>query len=258
MRALSCFSTSGTLTSLGGPSILHEARLPGYDGEQVPAAYGYWRAVPGMTEQKVRKAHAAYCGEVTPVDTWLGYLLGIVEKMELMDNTVIIFTSDHGFYYSEHGFLGNMNLAKGPDATPELFIHTAGPWNCSLLYEKVAPIPLLIYVPGVGPGAYRPLTGAVDLIPIVLYLMDTQIPPGVEVRSLLPRFRTLRRRDFTATLYPSPIRQTRYAPWATYAVTCSSSQSPLSRPTSDPSSTRQRETPSFTAWRQIHSNRATS
>ena len=105
--------------------------MPDYSGEEVPAAYGYWRDVPGMTEEKVRKAHAAYCGEVTLVDTWLGNLLGMVERMGLMDNTAIIFTSDHGFYYGEHGLFGKMNLAKRPDATPEQFIQAAAPWDRS-------------------------------------------------------------------------------------------------------------------------------
>ena len=101
--------------------------MPEYDGEEVRAAYGYWRDVPGLTGDRVRTAHAAYCGEVTLVDTWLGYLLGMVERMGLMDNTAVIFTSDHGFYYGEHGFFGKMNLAKLADATEKVYIQPAAP-----------------------------------------------------------------------------------------------------------------------------------
>ena len=178
--------------------------MPDYSGEEVPAAYGYWRDVPGMTEEKVRKAHAAYCGEVTLVDTWLGNLLGMVERMGLMDNTAIIFTSDHGFYYGEHGLFGKMNLAKRPDATPEQFIQAAAPWDRSPLYEEVTLVPLLVYVPGVAPGAYGGLTSAVDLMPTVLDLMGQEIPPWVGGRSLLPTVqdRSTPGREFTITTVP--------------------------------------------------------
>ena len=52
------------------------------------------------------------------VDTWIGYLLRMVENMGLTENTAIIFTSDHGFYFGEHGGLfGKMTFAKRPDGT---------------------------------------------------------------------------------------------------------------------------------------------
>ena len=47
----------------------------------------------------MRKGHAAYCGEITMVDTRLGFLLRAVENMGLKDRTMVIFTTDHGFYF---------------------------------------------------------------------------------------------------------------------------------------------------------------
>ena len=68
------------------------------------------------TKRKLRKGHATYCGEITMVDTWLGFLLKSVENMGLMDNTAIIFTTDHGFYFGEHGGLfGKMSSDKSLD-----------------------------------------------------------------------------------------------------------------------------------------------
>ena len=178
--------------------------MPEYDGEEVRAAYGYWSDVPGLTGDRVRKAHAAYCGEVTLVDTWLGYLLGMVERMGLMDDTAIIFTSDHGFYYGEHGFFGKMNLAKLADATEKVYIQPAAPWARSPLYEEVTLIPLTIYVPGVEPGSYGGITAAVDLMPTVLDLMGREIPEWVEGESLVPSIhdRSTRGREFTITTVP--------------------------------------------------------
>ena len=107
------------------PEYYTKLYMPEYDGEEVRAAYGYWREVPGLTEDKVRKAHAAYCGEVTLVDTWLGYLFGMVERMGLMDNTAIIFTSDHGFYYGRARLLRKDEPREAPGGHGE-GVHPAG------------------------------------------------------------------------------------------------------------------------------------
>ena len=52
------------------------------------------------------------------VDTWIGYLLRKVENMGLKEKTAVIFTSDHGFYFGEHGGLfGKMTFAKRADGS---------------------------------------------------------------------------------------------------------------------------------------------
>ncbi len=85
------------------PDYLAELYWPDYDGEVIKPAYERWQNAAGFTEEKVKKAHACYCGEITMVDTWFGQLVRRVENMGLMDNTAIIFTSDHGFFFGEHG-----------------------------------------------------------------------------------------------------------------------------------------------------------
>ena len=81
------------------PAYYSRMYLPEHDGEVIQPPYGYWMDVPGYTKDHVTKARAAYAGEVTMVDTWIGYLLRMVENMGLMEETAIIFTSDHGFYF---------------------------------------------------------------------------------------------------------------------------------------------------------------
>ena len=49
--------------------------MPNYDGEVIYPIYGFWHDDPGYSEEKVRKIIATYCGEVTMVDTWVGYFL---------------------------------------------------------------------------------------------------------------------------------------------------------------------------------------
>ena len=129
--------------------------------------YGNWHNAPGYDEERVRKGHATYCGEVTMVDTWLGFLLKAVENMGLMDSTAIIFTTDHGFCFGEHGGLfGKMNADTYPDGSLRPYGEPGSTWAHSPLYEELVHLPLLVYVPGICPGVYEGLSSAVDVMPI--------------------------------------------------------------------------------------------
>ena len=187
------------------PSYYTELYWPDYDGEVIDPPYARWQDVPGFTEEKVRKAHAAYCGEVTMVDTWVGHLLRHVENMGLMEKTAIIFTTDHGFLFGEHdGILGKCLLIRRADGTlPNVLDEDAG-WTHSPLYEEIIRIPLLIYVPGTKPGVYQQLTSAVDLMPTVLDILGQGMPQFVEGQSLLPRIqdRSIAGRDFVVSGEP--------------------------------------------------------
>jgi arylsulfatase A-like enzyme len=188
------------------PHYYTEPYWPGYDGEQIMPFYQYLKDVPGFTGEKLKKAHAAYCGEISMIDTWLGNLLRQVEYMGLMENTAIIFSTDHGFYFGEHGIFGKMLFAREPEEFSVIgsMTHSPGSWARSPLYEEVAAIPLTIYVPGVEPGVYKGLTSAVDLMPTVLDLFGQKIPPQVEGSSLLPVMKDLSRpgRDHVFTACP--------------------------------------------------------
>jgi arylsulfatase A-like enzyme len=133
---------------------------------------------------------ATYCGEITMVDTWTGYFLRQVENMGLMENTAIIFTTDHGFYFGEHGgMIGKSVLATDPNLSEEAagdWGSSPGVWARSPLYRELLAIPLLIYLPDAPPSTYSGLTSAVDLMPTVLDIMGVEIPSAVEGKSLLP------------------------------------------------------------------------
>lgn len=183
------------------PQYYRELYWPGHDGDQAPPVYGYWQNIPGLTEEKVKKAHASYCGEVTMVDTWFGYLMRKVENLGLMGNTAIIFTSDHGYYFGEHGgLLGKMVFARDKITGRPL----NGVWSHSPFYEEVTHTPLLIYMPGVSPAAYGGLTSAVDLMPTVLDIMSQRTPPWVEGKSLLPMIKdqTVPGREYVVSAHP--------------------------------------------------------
>jgi arylsulfatase A-like enzyme len=192
------------------PSYYTEIYQPDYDGEIIEPIYGFWEDVPGFTQERLEKAHATYCGEITMVDTWLGYFLRRVENMGLMENTAIIFTSDHGFYFGEHGGLfGKMVYEIGSDGKyPTLDDWDkqieGGIWAYSPLYEEIVNIPLLIFIPGISAGVYSQLTSAVDVMPTVLEVLGCDIPDFVEGQSLLPKIdiTTTSGREFTVSSIP--------------------------------------------------------
>ena len=170
------------------PDYYTELYWPDYDGELMLPVYGNWHDVPGYTKHELQKSHATYCGEVTMVDTWVGRLIRAVENMGLMEKTAIIFTTDHGFYFGEHGGLfGKMASDKRPDGTLHTYGEPGSSWAYSPLYEELVHLPLLIHAPGVPAGAYGGLTSAVDLMPTVLDLVGMEVPSFVQGRSLARR-----------------------------------------------------------------------
>ena len=124
------------------------------------------------------------------VNTWIVYFLGRVESMGLLDNTVIIFTSDHGFYFGEHGgMFGKMIFDKLPDGSLPRLCAKGVTWGHSPLYNELVNIPLVISAPGIPAGSYQGLTSPIDVMPTVLDLLWHEIPKSVEGMSLLPYMR---------------------------------------------------------------------
>jgi arylsulfatase A-like enzyme len=163
---------------------------PDYDGRTLYPSYGKW-ADAGLTEEDVRLAHATYCGEVTMVDRWIGHLLDKLDILGLTDSTIVIFVSDHGFYFGEHGYFGKAEWIHDPGATlsadsdaPAWFskswLLTVG-W--SPLYQELTRVPLLIRAPGLAPGRRSALTTAPDLAPTLLEMLSIDVPESLAGQS---------------------------------------------------------------------------
>lgn len=162
----------------------------GYAGEQIYPSYGRWEAA-GLTREDVDLAHATYCGEVTMVDFWIGRLLAKLDVLGLRENTVVFFTSDHGFYFGEHGYFGKAEWINDqeaalaadsvvPDWLPESWLLTVG-W--SPLYQELTRVPLIARGPGLEPGRRSALTTAPDLAPTILDLAGIEHPPAMQGES---------------------------------------------------------------------------
>jgi arylsulfatase A-like enzyme len=163
---------------------------PDYDGRQFYPTYGKWRDA-GLTEDDMKTAHATYCGEVTMVDRWVGRLLEKLDVLGLAENTIVLFTSDHGFFFGEHGYFGKAEWFHDPGAKvtadadvpewlPESWLLTVG-W--SPLYQELTRIPLFVRGPGLDPGRRRALTTAPDLAPTILDLVGVDAPAEMRGQS---------------------------------------------------------------------------
>jgi arylsulfatase A-like enzyme len=160
------------------PHYYVEPYLPDYDGRVVNPVYAKYRGK--VSAQDLKLAHACYSGEVTMVDFWFGRLMQRLESLDLLDKTAIIFTSDHGFYFGEHGYFGKGEVEKGT-------------WGRSPLYDEITRVPLLISVPGMRRRRVPGLVCHPDLMPTVLGLAGAEAPKGIYGRSLLPLIRGGRR-----------------------------------------------------------------
>jgi arylsulfatase A-like enzyme len=184
---------------------------PDYDGRQYYPSYGRY-AEHGLTDADMEIAHATYCGEVTMVDRWVGRLLSKLDVLGLRENTIVLFTSDHGFFFGEHGYFGKAEWFHDPDAKvsagadvpdwlPESWLLTVG-W--SPLYQELTRIPLMVRAPGAGAGRRQALTTAPDLAPTILDLAGLGARDGMHgesfSRSLLEE--SAEHRPFVVSSWP--------------------------------------------------------
>ncbi|MEO1237441.1 MAG: sulfatase-like hydrolase/transferase [Planctomycetota bacterium] len=63
----------------------------------------------GVSEDDLKRAQAVYYGMISFMDHWIGRTLDTLEALDLLDDTLIVFTSDHGHFLGQHGL-----VAKGP------------------------------------------------------------------------------------------------------------------------------------------------
>lgn len=134
------------------------------DWDDIPErGINYVTSVNGqMNEEQEKKAVAAYYASVAYLDAQVGKVLDALEEEGLEDNTIVIFTSDHGFHLGEHRF-----------------------WMKVSLHEESARVPLIIKVPGKRPAVCKSFVELIDLYPTVAELAGLSISPHLQGKSLV-------------------------------------------------------------------------
>jgi arylsulfatase A-like enzyme len=93
---------------------------PDYPGPEVGVTpYGF---AQNFTPELLRRLHAAYAGEVTMMDHWLGHFMERFHELGLHKNTVIVLLSDHGFLLGERGYTGKVPSQLHPELAQVPFV----------------------------------------------------------------------------------------------------------------------------------------
>jgi arylsulfatase A-like enzyme len=116
------------------------------------------------TEDQLREMAAAEYGMIAMIDDGVGRVLTALEDNGMAEDTIVIFTSDHGDMFGDHGLM----LKAG--------IH----------YDGCTRVPLLISVPGKTPGVSSSLVSSLDLAQTVLELTGEPEYQGMQGVSLAP------------------------------------------------------------------------
>jgi len=134
--------------------IRERYRQKGFEGQDLKTEAGW------------RRLLANYWGLVAQVDRSVGAILAALERLNLAENTIVIYTSDHGDMMSAHRL-----LAK------------------TVMYEEAARIPWLLRFPArLRQQVFRPRVSHIDLVPTLLELMHQPIPESLPGKSLVPVF----------------------------------------------------------------------
>lgn len=120
-------------------------------------------------DEVIETVKPAYMGLITQIDDEIGRLMGVLERCGRLDDTLIVFTADHGDFLGDH-WLGEKEL----------------------FYESALKVPLIVCDPRAAANDTRGsvdvrMVESIDLLPTCLDALNLSIPAHViEGRSLLP------------------------------------------------------------------------
>ncbi len=116
-----------------------------------------WPRPPGLVKEVI----AMYYAIIDHMDREIGRILGAIEASGKLENTIVIFTSDHGMSVGSHGLRGKQNM-----------------------YEHTVNVPLIVCGPGIPAGRESDAPVYLrELFPTTCELAGIAIPDGVEGES---------------------------------------------------------------------------
>jgi arylsulfatase A-like enzyme len=93
-----------------GPFTVRQPYMTMYKPEDMTVPNNFKESPTGKTNKKtaaqMRKNKAHYCGLVKCIDDNVGRILDALKDKDILDDTIIVFTTDHGEYMGEHGLYG--------------------------------------------------------------------------------------------------------------------------------------------------------
>ena len=117
------------------------------------------------THEQRHRQRAYYLANVTMIDEKVGQIMDALEQQGYLENSVVIFTSDHGDCLTDHGH--------------------SQKWT---MYDLITRIPLTVWSPGrfEGGRTLEQQCHQMDLGPTILQLAGVDVPPTLEAETMLP------------------------------------------------------------------------
>ena len=125
--------------------------------------------VPDALAEQARRDLAGYYAHAAALDEMVGQIRETLEETRLAENTIVLFTSDHGDLLGSHGAYKKQQP-----------------------YDESIRVPMLIHDPtpdGARTGTYDALMNSEDIMPTLLGLADVRVPESVEGADLSPYLR---------------------------------------------------------------------
>ncbi|MVA19775.1 choline-sulfatase [Agrobacterium vitis] len=110
-----------------------------------------------VTEEDIRRSRRAYFANISYIDDKVGELIDTLTRTRMLDNTTILFCSDHGDMLGERGLWFKMNF-----------------------FEGSARVPLMVAGPGIAPGLHQAPTSNLDVTPTLCDLA------GISMDEIMP------------------------------------------------------------------------
>lgn len=115
------------------------------------------------TQEDTKKQLCDYYGMISSQDHAVGRCLDALRKSGQFDNTLIIYTGDHGLCIGSHGYFGKQNV-----------------------YEEAVAVPCILSGPNIPHGQSYALSYGADLFPTICQYLDIEVPTSVDGQSLTP------------------------------------------------------------------------
>jgi arylsulfatase A-like enzyme len=133
-----------------------------------------------LVRWKYKRYMEDYLGCIAAVDESVGRILDYLDESGLADNTVVVYTSDQGFYLGDHGW-----------------------YDKRFMYEESLRMPLLVRYPGKTeiPLTNDDLVSNLDFAPTFLELAGADIPSDMQGQSLRDLFLNKKIKDWRKSLY---------------------------------------------------------
>ena len=145
---------------------------------------------PNLNIKKIKKNTRKYYASVTGVDRNVGRLLKTLDELKLAENTIVIFTSDHGYNLGHHGLWYKGNAHWMLKKTPAKRLENVPAGVRPNLFDQSLRVPTVVRWTGkLKPGTtMKEVVTALDWFPTLLAMAGVEQPPELLIRgkNMLP------------------------------------------------------------------------